>query len=122
MEKITIEFSGNIIEAQLNNTDTAKKILDALPIEGILNRWGEEIYFSIPVDGSLEDSTEVLEAGEIAFWPPGNAFCIFFGPTPISTDEKPRAAGPVTVIGNIIHKKDIKILKQAADGHTINLK
>jgi hypothetical protein len=121
MKKINIEFSGNIIEAELNDTGTARKILDALPIEGIISRWGEEIYFSIPVDGSLENGIEVLEAGDIAFWPPGNAFCIFFGPTPISTSEKPRAAGPVTVIGNILDKEDIKILKLSSDGQKINL-
>jgi hypothetical protein len=121
MKKINIEFSGNIIEAELNDTDTANKILDSLPIEGTISRWGEEIYFSIPVEGSLEDGIEVLEIGDIAFWPPGNAFCIFFGPTPVSTDEKPRAAGPVTVIGNILDKKDIKTLKLASDGQIINL-
>lgn len=121
MKKINIEFSGNIIEAELNDTDTARKILDVLPIEGTICRWGEEIYFSVPVDGSLEDGIEVLEVGDIAFWPPGNAFCIFFGATPVSTDEKPRAAGPVTVIGNILDKKDIKILKLASDGQTINI-
>jgi hypothetical protein len=121
MKKINIEFSGNIIEAELNDTDTAKKILDALPIEGVISRWGEEIYFSIPVDGSLEDGIEVLEVGDIAFWPPGNAFCIFFGPTPVSTDERPRAAGPVTVIGNILDKKDVEVLKLGSDGQAINL-
>jgi hypothetical protein len=121
MKKINIEFSGNIIEAELNNTDTAKKILGSLPMEGTISRWGEEIYFSIPVEGSLEDGIEVLEVGSIAFWPPGNAFCIFFGPTPVSTDERPRAAGPVTVIGNILDKKDIKTLKLASEGQTINL-
>ena len=121
MKNIEIEFSGNIIEAELNDTDTAKKILDVLPIEGTINRWGEEIYFSVPVDGSLEDGIEVLEVGDIAFWPPGNAFCIFFGTTPVSTDEKPRAAGPVTVIGKILDKKNIKTLKLASDGQTINI-
>jgi hypothetical protein len=121
MKKINIEFSGNVIEAELNDTDTASKILDALPIEGVISLWGEEIYFSIPVEGSLEDSTEVLEVGDIAFWPPGNAFCIFFGPTPASTDERPRAAGPVTVIGNILDKRDLQTLKQASDGQAINL-
>jgi hypothetical protein len=121
MKKINIEFSGNIIEAELNDTDTARKIFDVLPIEGTISRWGEEIYFSVPVDGSLEDSTEVLEVGDIAFWPPGNAFCIFFGPTPVSTDEKPRSAGPVTVIGKILDEKDIKTLKLASDGQTINI-
>jgi hypothetical protein len=121
MKKINIEFSGNIIKAELNDTETAGKILDALPIEGTINRWGEEIYFPIPVDSNVEDGIEVLEVGDIAFWPPGNAFCIFFGPTPASTDEKPRAIGPVILIGNILDRKDIKILKLASDGLAINI-
>ena len=80
MKKINIEFSGNIIEAGLNDTDTAGKIMEKLPFEGSVSRWGDEIYFSIPVEAGLENATELLEEGDLAFWPPGNAFCIFFGP------------------------------------------
>ena len=121
MKKINIEFSGNIVEAELNNTDTAKKIIDILPVKGTISRWGGEIYFSIPIDSSLEDSIEVLEIGDIAFWSPGNAFCIFFGPTPVSTDQKPKAASPVAVVGKILNKNDIKSLKLALDGQIIKL-
>jgi hypothetical protein len=121
MKKIKISFSDIIIEAQLNNTDTAQKIFGILPIEAKINRWGDEIYFGIQADGTLEDETEIVEEGTIAFWPPGNAFCIFFGPTPASTDRRPRAAGPVTVIGRVLKRSDFKHLRNASDGQKIKI-
>jgi hypothetical protein len=121
MKKINISFSDTTIEAQLNNTDTAEKIFGILPIEASINRWGDEIYFSTQADGTLEDETETVEEGAIAFWPPGNAFCIFFGPTPASTDERPRAAGPVTVIGRVLNKPDFELLRNTTDGQKIKI-
>jgi uncharacterized protein len=121
MEKINIEFSGNKIEAVLNDTDTARKILESLPVEGSASRWGYEIYFSIPVEADLENGTAALEKGDLAFWPPGKAFCIFFGPTPASIDDRPKPAGPVTVIGKIINIKDIRVLRLASDGQPISI-
>lgn len=121
MKRINIEFTGSIVEAELNNTDTAEKIFDSLPVIANINRWGDEIYFEIPVDGHLENETETVEEGTLAFWPPGNAFCIFFGPTPASTDQHPRAAGPVTIIGRILKETDFKILRNTSDGQEIQI-
>jgi len=121
MENIKIKIAGKTIEAELHDNRTAAEILDALPFEGIIKRWGDEIYFTIPVDSVLEEGTEAVEEGTIAFWPPGNAFCIFFGPTPASTDSRPRAAGPVTVIGKISKSSDVKYLKPASDGERIKV-
>jgi len=121
MKKIKIKFAGNTIMAQLNDTDTSKEIISNLPLRGIINRWGDEIYFSIPVEGELEHEEVELEAGSLGFWPPGNAFCIFFGPTPMSIDETPRAAGPVTVIGKILDKSDFKTLRRSLDGQDITI-
>ena len=91
------------VEAELNDGPTAKSIMDILPIEASVQRWGGEIYFSISVEAELEeDSQDVLEAGELAYWPPGNAFCIFFGPTPASQGNDIRAASAVNVIGTMI--------------------
>jgi len=121
MEKINIEFSGNKVEAVLNGTNTARKILESLPVAGSASRWGDEIYFSIPVEAGLENGTAELEKGDLAFWPPGKAFCIFFGPTPASIDDRPKPAGPVTLIGKIANIKDISVLRLAPDGQPISI-
>jgi len=98
--KITVEDVE--LKAQLNDSPTAKSIADALPIKAKAQRWGGEIYFSIPVTAELEsNSRDVLEAGELGYWPTGNAFCIFFGPTPASQADEIRAASAVNIIGKI---------------------
>ena len=90
------------VEAQLNDSSTAKSIVGALPIKGRGNRWGGEIYFSIGVQAGLEEGArDVLEAGELGYWPSGNAFCIFFGPTPASEGDEIRAASAVNIIGKV---------------------
>ena len=88
--------------AQLNDSPTARLLWEALPIDGKANRWGDEVYFSSPVDADEEpEARAAVEVGEIAFWPPGNAFCIFWGPTPASRGDQPMAASPVNVLGKI---------------------
>lgn len=90
------------VEAQLNDGPTAKSIADALPIKARAQRWGGEIYFSIPVEAEIEkDSRDVLEDGELAYWPPGRAFCMFFGPTPASEGDEIRAASQVNIVGKM---------------------
>ena len=90
------------VEAQLNNSKTAKLITEALPIKASAKRWGEEIYFSIDVEAKLEkNSREVVEAGELGYWPDGNAFCMFFGLTPASRGNEIRAASAVNIIGKM---------------------
>ncbi len=101
-QRIKISAGDVQIEAELNDGPTAKSIIDTLPIEASARRWGGEIYFSIPVAAKLEEnSRDVLEAGELAFWPPGKAFCIFFGPTPASQGDEIRAASEVSIIGKM---------------------
>lgn len=99
----TICIRAGDIEAHavLNDTNTARAIWNALPIEGRANRWGEEIYFSIGLTLAGEGGREVVEVGDLAYWPPGTAFCIFFGPTPASEGSEPRAASPVNVFGRV---------------------
>ena len=99
-QKIEIIAENVKVEADLNDSPTAEKIISKLPIEALAQRWGGEIYFSIPVTAELEsDSREVLEAGELGFWPTGNVFCIFFSPTPASQGDEIRAASAVNIIG-----------------------
>ena len=90
------------ISVELGEGPTAEVLWEALPIESRASLWGEEIYFPIPLSVEGEpDAREEVEVGTVAYWPPGDALCLFFGPTPASTDERPRAASPVTVIGKI---------------------
>jgi hypothetical protein len=100
--KIRITAGKVVAEAVLNDSPTATKIWEALPIDARGNTWGDEIYFSIPVQAKSEkDARDVVSVGELGYWPPGTAFCIFYGRTPASTDDRPRAASPVNIIGKV---------------------
>ena len=117
VKKITITTKDLKVEASLNDSETAQKIWKALPIEGRVNIWGDEIYFSIPVDVGLENAKEVVSEGDLGYWPPGSAFCIFFGLTPASQGDEIRPASPVNIFGKIIG--DSKVFKKASSGAKI---
>jgi hypothetical protein len=121
MKQITISTNGITLRAYLMDTPTADEIWKNLPIKGTVNVWGEEIYFTIPLEIGLEaDATQDLEVGALAYWPNGPALCLFFGPTPASTGTKPRAYSPVNIVGQIID--DTKPLKSVSDGADILIK
>ena len=115
--------SGQINDvADLKNTPTAKAVYDALPIEGSANRWGDEIYFPIPVSlDSEQEAKEVVSEGDVAYWPEGSCFCIFWGRTPASKGDEIRAASNVNVFGRIqnamvfsnVKNNDLIILEKA---------
>jgi hypothetical protein len=117
--KIKITAGAVSAEATLNNSETAKKIWNALPIEASTNTWGDEIYFSIPVQAESENPVEVVEMGDIAYWPPGTAFCIFFGPTPASRGSEIRPASAVNPLGKI--QGDPRIFKKVRSGERISI-
>jgi len=120
LHKIIISVEDLSVQAELNDTNTAEKIFKALPIEGTVNLWGDEIYFDIPLELDLEnDARADVEVGELGYWPSGPAFCIFFGPTPVSRDEKPRAYSPVNIFGRIIG--DTTQLKTVSNGSKIRI-
>lgn len=106
-------------DAVLHDTKTAEAIWNALPIEGRGNRWGEEIYFSIGISLEGEQGREVVEVGDLGYWPPGKAFCIFFGPTPASEGREPRAASPVNVFGRI--EGDATRFRAVRDGARVTI-
>jgi hypothetical protein len=116
--RITTESTGSV-ETKITdeNPVTAKAILDALPIKGYTNTWGEELYFTIPVEGDVENPKVVVDVGDLAFWSPGNAFCIFFGPTPMSMGDEIRPASEVNVFGRIIG--DPKVFKRVRGGEEV---
>ena len=110
--RIRITVGEVALEAELNDTATAAKIGAALPVRTSFNTWGDEIYFSIPVDAELDDSAqEVVDVGDLGYWPPGSAFCIFFGLTPVSEPGRIMPASAVNVIGKVVG--DATLFKQA---------
>jgi len=114
---IQIKVNGIELEAILNDSRTAQAIWEALPIVARINTWGDEVYFAIPVKLELEKGKEVVEMGDLGYWPTGSAFCIFFGPTPMSRGEEIRPASAVAVFGKVVG--DATILKKANSGAQI---
>jgi hypothetical protein len=111
------ELEAEFVE---KNPQTKDAILNALPFQGEANVWGDEIYFNIPVTASEETDQQDMEVGDIAFWPMGNAMCIFFGKTPVSDSEEPKAYSPVNLFAKIIG--DAMVLKQVKDRDVISVK
>lgn len=100
---IRIRSGGVEATAVLDASATADAIWAALPIEGRAHRWGYEIYFRFRIGlvPREDGAREVVEVGDLGYWPPGQAFCLFFGPTPASRESEPRAASPVNVFGRV---------------------
>ena len=120
MRKIRITAGKVSATAVLKENTTADAIWKALPMEVPGNTWGDEIYFGIPVHtAQAEDASDVVAMGDIAYWPPGHAFCIFFGPTPASRGKEIRAASAVNVFGKV--EGDSKVFKQVKNGEKVRL-
>ena len=117
--RIRITAIPVVMEAELNQSRTAQQIWDALPIEAPGNTWGDEIYFSIPINAEIDNAQAVVELGELAYWPPGTAFCIFFGPTPMSRGAEIRPASPVNVVGRLLGEPNN--FKQVSDGTIVKI-
>ena len=118
-KKITIEAGGVRAEADLNETETARLIWDALPVEATANTWGDEVYFDVPVRTGLENAVEVVGVGDLGYWPQGPAFCIFFGPTPMSRGDEIRPASAVNIVGKV--QGDATVFRAVSAGQTIRL-
>ena len=117
---ILIKVGQIEVVAELNDTNTAQSIWEALPIKAHVNLWGDEVYCSIPLSLELETGQELVNVGDLGYWPQGNAFCIFFGPTPMSRGDEIRPASQVTVFGKVIG--DATVFKQVASGTEITIK
>ena len=105
--------------ATLDDSWTARAVWDALPIEAAAQTWGDEIYFTIPVSLPEDDAQAVVGLGALGYWPPGQAFCIFFGPTPASHGDECRPASPVNVVGRV--DGDPSVFKAVPAGARIRL-
>ncbi|MEM2822728.1 MAG: cyclophilin-like fold protein [Thermofilaceae archaeon] len=118
--KLVFERSGTVIvELTGRNPRTAEALLRALPFESRARRWGEEVYFESPVDAGEEDASELVEVGDVAYWPPGRALCLFFGPTPISRPGEIRPASSVNVIGRVVEGLDV--LRRVSSGERVRV-
>lgn len=115
MAELAIGIDDRTLEAAWTDENPATKaaIRDALPLSGDATRWGDELYFSIPVDVEPETTREAVPVGALAYWPTGNAVCLFWGPTPASRDTEPRAAGPVAVVAEVA---DVSVLESIDGG------
>ena len=116
---IRITAGQVVATAELNDSKTAVAIWETLPIEAKADTWGDEIYFGIPVRTEADAAKEVVALGDLAFWPPGHAFCIFFGPTPASRGDEIRPASPVNVVGRV--NGDATVFKKVRAGTRVTL-
>ena len=120
MAKIMIEVENILMEAELLDTPTARQIAQALPMDGSVNVWGAEIYFDIPLTiDQVPGASQDVEIGDLGYWPAGPAFCIFFGPTPVSSGDQPRAYSPVNVFGRVLDNP--QRFKNVASGAIIKI-
>lgn len=120
MHQIQITAGKVSAAALLFDNKTANAIWDALPIDAQVNTWGEEIYFGIPVHlDESDDARETVDMGHLGYWPSGHAFCIFFGPTPISRGNEIRPASAVNVFGQI--EGDATVFKKVGGGDRIHI-
>ena len=117
--RIRITAGSISADALLDESQTAGLVWDALPLSVAGETWGDEIYFSIPVKAKAERPRETVDMGDLGYWPPGSAFCIFFGPTPMSRGSEIRPASPVNVFGRIVG--DPTVFKKVRSGTQVRV-
>ena len=121
MQQRRIKLTAGDVELTvlLNNSSTADLLWSALPIQSSGSTWGDEIYFRTSIQAEEEDAQEVVDMGDVAYWPPGQALCLFFGPTPASQGDEIRPASPVNIVGKI--EGDPAVLKQVGSGSQVTV-
>ena len=118
--KLRVSATGGSFEIQLNDTPTAKALLEATPFESRAQTWGEEVYFSTPVSAKVEpDARQVVEPGTVCFWCEGDALALPYGRTPISTDERPKLASRCNVVGTLVGNPKALALVRSGEKLTI---
>ncbi len=118
--QVQITADDVTVVATLNDSPTSDALWEALPVSAAAQTWGDEIYFGIPVEAENDDyAEETVEMGAVGYWPPGNALCLFFGPTPMSAPGEIRPASAVNVLGSI--EGDSTVLKSVPGGATVTV-
>lgn len=118
-DMISIKAGTVHVKAELNSTRTAQALLHILPVKARVNTWGDEIYFDVPLNIEIEGGMEVVEMGDVAYWPDGPSLCLFFGRTPASRGNEIRAASAVTILGRIVG--DPKVLRSVRSGAEVTV-
>jgi hypothetical protein len=118
MSDLTVDVDGRALAASWTDDDPDLRaaIADALPVEGRATRWGDELYLSVPVEAEPASTREEVPVGAVAYWPAGPALCLFWGPTPASRGDEPRAAGPVAVVARV---DDVGPIRSVEGGATV---
>ena len=118
--EILIETDELKVKADLFDTPAARSLYEAIPLEAEARTWGDEIYFEIPVAEELDETAkEVVEIGDIGYWPTGRAMCLFFGPTPMSRGDEIRPASAVNIIGRV--NGEATVFKSVSAGTRIRI-
>ncbi len=119
MQQRRIKISAGDVQvtAVLNSSHTADLVWSQLPIQANGNTWGDEIYFRTPIKAQEENARDVVDMGDVGYWPPGQALCLFFGPTPASHGDEIRPASPVNIVGKL--EGDPKVLRRVRSGSRV---
>ena len=120
--RIRIEWKGGAVSATLEDTPTARALIAALPATSSASTWGEEVYFEMPVEATLEASArQIVEPGTVCFWTEGGALALPFGRTPISEDARPKLVSRCNVLGRIEGDARALASVRAGDPITVSL-
>jgi hypothetical protein len=119
MSNIRIRTRSGEWSAVLDDSDISNEIWLSLPFSADINMLGSQMYFAMPLDNKVKGDSKIFEKGDIAYWPEADALSIFFGPTPLSTDERPVAAFPMEKIGHV--KGDCSTMEMSGDRTRITL-
>jgi hypothetical protein len=121
MADCIIEVNGKEFEVELRDTPTARIIYDHLPLNGSVQRWGDEIFFDVALPAIRVESTaqQKLRVGDLAYWIEGSSICLVFGTVPLSTGDEPIAAKPINVFGKVLG--DLALLRDIQEGELINI-
>jgi len=116
MHRLRITAGKTSFEVALDDTPTAEALLEALPFESRAQTWGEELYFEAPVNANLEpEARQIVEPGTVCFWVEGSALALPYGPTPISTDGKPKLVARCNLLGRVVGDARVLAAVRAGD-------
>jgi hypothetical protein len=117
---VSLDFSSGVrVVCELVDEPELEKLLESSPFEAEAERWGDEVYFELPVKLELRGERMLMEVGEVAYWPDGNCLCVFFGPTPMSRDERPVAYSKVKPLGRVV--EGLSLLKEVSDRELVRV-